>query len=524
MVRRTAISAQSTLLIGILVTIVMSVTSLTVYFLYETSLAEQRERLVVTAKSQARLMEAVARFDRIHHPLHKQSLATAFDETVSQIRDAHRNFIGFGETGEFTLARLDGDRIVFLLSQRHDDLESPAPIQLDSKFAEPTRLALQGKSGTTIGFDYRGVTVLAAYEPVAELNLGIVAKIDMAEIHAPFIRAGVIAFALAFLLTVTGAWLFQRIAGSMVRRIEESEKRLRIAAEGTQDGLWLWNIKNNHEWHAPRWKELLGFDKDQDLPENVSTWESRIHPDDRERTIYALNRHLEDDLPYDSEHRLLTKSGEYKWFRDRGIAIRDVFGKPVEMGGSIQDISQLKAAEEKLQQINKELEELSLKDALTNVANRRMFDRLMSIEWLRARRSKQPLSLLFVDIDFFKQYNDRYGHQPGDECLKRVAECLKGVANRPADLVVRYGGEEFILLLPETGEDQAYRLAEMCRSNVSEMKMPHEASQASDVVTISVGLSTAKVDASMQPESLIETADKALYRAKNLGRNRVERL
>jgi diguanylate cyclase (GGDEF)-like protein/PAS domain S-box-containing protein len=308
----------------------------------------------------------------------------------------------------------------------------------------------------------------------------------------------------------------------MLRRIEKSEERLKIAAEGTREGLWTWDIKTNHCWFDARFKALLGYDENEAFSEDVSECESRIHPEDRARFMKLRAQHLENNGLFDCEHRLRTKSGEYRWFRTRGKAIRDASGQPTRMGGSIQDITDVKEAQEELTVMNKKLEKLSLQDSLTDIANRRMFDHLLAIEWGRAQRSQQPLSLLFIDIDFFKQYNDRYGHQAGDDCLKQVARALSFVVRRPADLVARYGGEEFVVLLPETDKEHAQRLAELCKSAVVEQGIPHETSEAGDVVTISVGVCTMQVTAEMQIEAFLEAADQAQYRAKQNGRNRVE--
>ena len=174
------------LLIGIMAAVTIIVEVVTICMLYRTALDEGSARLVATAQSQARLIEAIARFDDLYHKNYPKDPKEA---TLSQIVDAHNHYKGFGKTGEFTLSKKEDDKIVFLLNHRHYDLQNPKPIPFDSELAEPMRLALSGQSGTIIGLDYRGTMVLAAYEPVAELNLGIVAKIDLAEIRAPFKKA-----------------------------------------------------------------------------------------------------------------------------------------------------------------------------------------------------------------------------------------------------------------------------------------------------------------------------------------------
>ncbi len=198
------------------------------YILYNTSIAEERERLTEAAQSQARLVEAIARFDAVHSKDYPEGSRAA---TLSQVIDAHSQYSGFGETGEFTMARREGDSIVFLLSHRRLDLLHPKPVPFNSELAEPMRRALSGDSGTLIGLDYRGELVLASYEPVKELDLGIVAKIDLAEIRAPFIRAGLISGGFALLAVVLGAWLFTRITGPMILRIQASEERWRSLVE-----------------------------------------------------------------------------------------------------------------------------------------------------------------------------------------------------------------------------------------------------------------------------------------------------
>ncbi|MCI5222802.1 MAG: hypothetical protein D3924_09065 [Candidatus Electrothrix sp. AR4] len=185
-----------------------------IIILYNTSFELQRERLIEMAKSQARLIEAVARFD---------NNATS---TLSQIIDAHHHYKGFGKTGEFTLAKLEEDKIVFLLSHRHYDLTNPKPVPLSSELAEPMRRALLGQSGTIVGKDYRGETVLAAFEAVKELHYGIVAKIDHSEILKPFIHAGITASVIIFFLVVLGALLFFRISKPILKNLEQKNKRL----------------------------------------------------------------------------------------------------------------------------------------------------------------------------------------------------------------------------------------------------------------------------------------------------------
>ncbi|TRW99043.1 diguanylate cyclase [Candidatus Methylobacter oryzae] len=168
------------------------------------------------------------------------------------------------------------------------------------------------------------------------------------------------------------------------------------------------------------------------------------------------------------------------------------------------------------------LESLSLLDALTGIPNRRRFDEALAAELKQAIRDATPLSLLMIDIDHFKQFNDHYGHGAGDVCLQMVAmELAKGVV-RPSDLVARYGGEEFVVILPETDQLSALQIAERLRVRIEKLGLPHACSETGNVVTISVGIATqARIPEGFMPQLLVDMADKALYAAKENGRNRV---
>lgn len=182
----------------------------------------------------------------------------------------------------------------------------------------------------------------------------------------------------------------------------------------------------------------------------------------------------------------------------------------------------LRESKEKLRIANQQLQRLANLDGLTGVANRRVFTEKLQQEWRRAIRNGQKLSLLMLDVDFFKAFNDSRGHLAGDDCLKLVGMVLSSVVLRPADLVARYGGEEFVVLLPQTDEQGARTLAERICEAVSQQAVPHPASKIADHVTVSVGATTHRPQGTDAWEQLVEAADRALYRAKKNGRNRVE--
>jgi adenylate cyclase len=172
----------------------------------------------------------------------------------------------------------------------------------------------------------------------------------------------------------------------------------------------------------------------------------------------------------------------------------------------------------RLQKIN-QLQSLSSTDELTQLANRRVFKEQLEKEWHRALRSQHPISLIISDVDYFKLYNDTYGHPQGDECLRQVARAMTKAIKRPGDLVARYGGEEFVILLPETDADGALKIAQTAAANVENLKLEHKASQVSESVTISLGVTSVIPSEDLSLNLLVDTADLGLYEAKRKGRN-----
>jgi diguanylate cyclase (GGDEF)-like protein len=190
------------------------------------------------------------------------------------------------------------------------------------------------------------------------------------------------------------------------------------------------------------------------------------------------------------------------------------------------DLTDIKKAAEELQKANRELahsyrklQELSIIDDLTSIPNRRHFESFFSHEWKRGLRTKGYLSLMIVDIDYFKQYNDTYGHQEGDRCLRQVAIALQDEFRRSADLLARYGGEEFVIVLPDTPLTGAAVVAKRLNGAVEAKNIPHAGSPLTDHVTISIGVSCTIPSEKFDRMDLIKRADLALYRAKQGGRN-----
>jgi len=207
----------------------------------------------------------------------------------------------------------------------------------------------------------------------------------------------------------------------------------------------------------------------------------------------------------------------------------DYLTKPVEavvLNAKLRAMQRISEMRQQLQQANRELRLIAVKDGLTGISNRRHFDETLMKEIKRAIRSETSVSLVMCDIDFFKPYNDNYGHQAGDDCLKYVARTLAKSIKRPGDLAARYGGEEFAIILPETSADGAMIIAENVRSVIENLNLSHAYSAVTDRITISCGVAALSPKKNGEEiadlaKQLIKSADKGLYRAKDLGRNKV---
>ncbi len=337
-------------LILILAVVAVFIAGITNYFLYNAAFEQNRERLMVTAKSQARIMEAIARFDAQYSTDYPGGADAA---TISQIRSAHNKFKGFGKTGEFLLARRNKDKINFMFRQRHNRLAIPKPVLFDSKLAEPMRRALSGQSGTLVGLDYRGELVLAAHEPVAVLNLGIVAKIDLEEIRAPFVKTGIITGALALIAIFVGAFLFVRTTNPMIRRIQESEAKYRDLVETSQDLIWRNDREGRFTYLNPAWESTLGYSLEEMIGHEFPDFK---RPGEREQNFQRHHRIMQGEPATNYETTYISKSGEEVILNFKAKPLFDASGQVVGAQGTATDITESKRAEEELKKIEWQLQ------------------------------------------------------------------------------------------------------------------------------------------------------------------------
>jgi diguanylate cyclase (GGDEF)-like protein len=200
------------------------------------------------------------------------------------------------------------------------------------------------------------------------------------------------------------------------------------------------------------------------------------------------------------------------------LSVIGFFVERRERLGFLQEVLVVIKSEE-LAQLNEHLSAMASKDALSGLSNRRAFDEMLAREWERGRREEQPLSILFMDVDFFKRYNDTYGHEGGDHCLQAVAQAIRGAMQRPADLAARYGGEEFVVLLPDTDADGAAEVAARILQAVDERRLEHASSSVAPHVTVSIGVTTQTPTPGQPLADALRQADQALYQAKENGRH-----
>jgi len=240
---------------------------------------------------------------------------------------------------------------------------------------------------------------------------------------------------------------------------------------------------------------------------------------ERERLEQINQQVIATRQPYQAEQDMVDANGDRRWYQVVVNPFQDADGQINGVVSNYIDITDRKQIEFALQAANQKLERLATLDGLTQIANRRQFDAYLAQEWQRLLREQQPLSLILFDVDYFKPYNDHFGHQQGDEALIALAQAASQAVKRAADLIARYGGEEFGVVLPNTRRTGAEQVAQAIQQQIATLKLPHPLSDIDDYVTVSIGIASVVPNASQSPEDLIAAADAALYQAKRRGRN-----
>lgn len=308
---------------------------------------------------------------------------------------------------------------------------------------------------------------------------------------------------------IVGSWRDVTEQEQAQQQLLAEKRRWRFAVDGSDLGLWDWNLADDTVFFSTRWKTMLGYSEEQ-IGNQLSDWESRVHPHDRPRVMADVQRHLRGEVDfYVNEHRVRCKDGSYKWILDRGQVVeRDEQGRALRMIGTHTDLTALKQRE----QAEITIAHLTHHDGLTGLPNRVLLRDRIESALARARREQETLALMFIDVDRFKYINDSLGHKAGDALLIEMAARLKQ-AVRPQDTVSRMGGDEFTLLLPQTDAQGAAHLAHELIARVS---APSRIAGMQLIVTPSIGIAMFPGDG-CDVDALLQAGDTAMYRAKAAG-------
>lgn len=301
--------------------------------------------------------------------------------------------------------------------------------------------------------------------------------------------------------------------------LQDSESRFRLLAEASNDVIVLSDLTGKRRYVSPAIKTLLGWQPEELLGHD---FRQLVHPDDVAK-VAALMESCRNGRSLEAlAYRCRRKDGQYVWVEASiRLCRNDSTDEPIGFVNVVRNIASRKAAEEELSLAYSRVETLAMVDGLTGVANRRQFDTVMALELRRARRDGSTLSLLMIDVDYFKSYNDLYGHILGDDCLRRLCAAAQGAIQRVTDLFARYGGEEFVVVLPNTDSEGARLVAEEIRAAVERCRLPH-AGSPHGFITVSIGCASQTMSPDTTDNPLLQAADDALYRAKAADRNRIE--
>jgi diguanylate cyclase (GGDEF)-like protein/PAS domain S-box-containing protein len=302
------------------------------------------------------------------------------------------------------------------------------------------------------------------------------------------------------------------------RRLRKIVTQHALVTENSRDAIILADFNGNRRFVSAAAKQMVGW-----TPLEVLNQKSTelIHPDDLPKAAAVVRQLYSGAEDAMLVCRVMKRNREYLWVEASLRVVRNpATGVPIGILNMVRDITERKQAEQKLQEAYKAVETLAVTDALTGLANRRQFDQCLTNEWRRGLRDRNPLAMLLIDVDLFKSYNDTYGHVRGDSCLKQIAEAALDVVVRPGDLVTRFGGEEFAVILPHTCIEGALQVANEICEGLRRRRLEHSTNPLG-VLTISVGCASVVPSLGQHAVNLIELADEALYTAKRNGRNQV---
>lgn len=419
-----------------------------------------------------------------------------------------------GVEGNVTLLNTHGRVLVHRLTT-----EVGKDLSGSELFKSRLRLSTTGLYRIVSPFD--GILKQFAYERLQDMP--IVVSVAIPERHileawenGTALLLGGVGLISLILAIVGGALLLQvRMRKTSDKLLAERDASYRLLAENVDDVVTRIAIGGIRLYISPSVERMTGWQPSELVGRQAVEF---VHPDHREVVRTVVRSLTTSDRHAVLEYLNCRKDGSSLWVESRFTAIFDEYGNTVETVAVIRDISQRKAAEELLIAANEKLKAQSETDGLTGIANRRKFDEAWDRESGRAQRQQSTLSVLLIDVDMFKAYNDTYGHAEGDKCLQQVARAISDSVQRPTDLAARYGGEEFTVILPETSASNAAMVAEKIRAAVLTLDMIHERGPAGKV-SVSIGVAGGTLSSQNDGSKLLKEADRELYRAKSNGRN-----
>ena len=452
-----------------------------------------------------------------------------------------------GQTAESSLVARSGNGTLYLTPRRQDP--GGAHLVPVVHTQDPGTLALAGMRGVFYGRNPGGEAVMAAASAVPASPWHVVTSIDSSEVFAETrkremlalslpISLGLLCAGLVFAVLQRRGWLRERDLKAQVQR---NMRWLENAQKTAAMGYFSYELAPARFTLSSMACDIFGVSSSGVALEQ---WVRLIHPEQRRQVLEQHQRTVAQRAPLQLQYRICRASDQAtRWLQVWGECETEDHGKGAfvtRLIGTVQDITERKDAELLLAASRNTLEASVRLDPLTQIANRRALDEHLALHWQRAVHSHRALSLLMVDVDHFKQYNDHYGHVQGDACLQHVAAALSSEVARANDLVARYGGEEFAIVLPDTPLEQAYAMAQKVCAAVHGQALPHARSDTARCITVSVGVACvypgsrlgassarakphgAQTIASAIAQDLLAPADAALYRAKERGRNRAE--
>jgi len=359
--------------------------------------------------------------------------------------------------------------------------------------------------------------------------IGVVVSVPIAVFFQQWLPQATTIILLATILLLLMIILHLALASELYRRHQAEVRvattaaearrigaRYRLLADYSSDVIVQHGFDGMCRFASPSMEQMFGW-----RPEELVGRDTRhlIHPFDWPMLDEEVQFLVKGCGPIRSQFRHLHRDGHYVWV-ESSMQMVDKDGSEASFVANMRDITERIEAEKRLSEAASAMAQLAATDQLTGVANRRRFNEELGREWRRATREDGPLSLLLLDVDHFKIYNDTYGHQGGDDVLKTVAAAIQGALRRPNDLVARWGGEEFVVLLPGTDLRGAVEVAEIIRAAIEDLHIPHRA-VAAGFLTVSIGVATGYPSRNQAPEPMLAEADANLYEAKRQGRNRV---